>query len=116
MSELDTQTVGSMLGWSQFTMGHNSIKTVDGVMVLNICTLPDYALYLNQVSRKYLKGFQSYREDAICILKFSKGHNSVNSVGGAMALALSTLSDGALYLYQVLSKYLIGFQNYRLEQ
>ena len=69
-------------------------------MVLNLCISPDNALYLYQVSRKYLKGFQSYGEDAVCILKFSKGHNSVNSVGGVMALALSTLSDGTLYLYQ----------------
>ena len=45
----------------------------------------------------------------VCILKFSKGHNSVKSVGGAMVLVLSTLSDSVLYLYQVLSKYLIGF-------
>ena len=50
------------------------------------------------------KGFQSYQEDAVCILKFSKGHNFVNSVGGVMAFVLSTLSDGVLYLYQVLSK------------
>ena len=42
--------------------------------------------------------------DAICILKFSKGNKSVNSVGGIMVLVLSTLSDNALYLYQVLSK------------
>ena len=73
-------------------------------MVLNLRTSPDDALYLYQVSRKYLKGFQSYREDAVCILKFSKGHNSVNIVGGVMAFILSTLSDSVLYLYQVLSK------------
>ena len=85
-------------------------------MLLNLSTSPDDALYLYQVSRKYLKGFQSYREDTVCILKFSKGHNSVNSVDGVMALALSRLSDSALYLYQVLSKYLIGFQSYGLEQ
>ena len=83
---------------------HNSVKTVDGVMVLNLVTSSDNALYLYQVSRKYLKGFQRYQEDAVCILKFSKGHNSVNSVGGVMALVLSTLSDGVLYLYQVLLK------------
>ena len=81
-------------------------------MVLNLCTLPDDALYLYQLSRKYLKEFQSYREDAVCILKFSKGHISVYSVDGVMALVLSMLSDGDLYLYQVLSKYLIGFQSY----
>ena len=48
----------------------------------------------------------------VCILKFSKGHNSVNSVGGVMVLVLSTSPDSVLYLYQVLSKYLIGFQSY----
>ena len=72
-------------------------------MVLNLISLDD-ALYLYQVSRKYLKGFQSYQEDAVCILKFSKGHNSVNSIGGVMALVLSTFSDDVLYLYQVLLK------------
>ena len=47
-----------MLGWSQFTKGHNSIKA--GVMVLNLSKSSDDALYFYQVSRKYLKGFQSY--------------------------------------------------------
>ena len=60
VSELKTQTVGSTLGWSQFTKGHNSVKNVDGVMVVNLFVSSDYALYLYQVSRKYLKGFQSY--------------------------------------------------------
>ena len=40
----------------KFTKGHNSIKNVDGVMVLVLCILPDNALYLSQVLRKYLKG------------------------------------------------------------
>ena len=52
----------------------------------------------------------------VCILKFSKGHNSVNSVGGIMVLVLSTSSDSVLYLYQALSKYLMGFQSYGPEQ
>ena len=43
----------------------------------------------------------------ISILKFAKEHNSVKTVGGDMALVLPTLSDNALYLYQVLPKYLI---------
>ena len=60
VSELQTQTVGLMLGWSKFTKGQNSVKTVDGVMVLNLCTSTDDALYLNKVSRKYLTRFQSY--------------------------------------------------------
>ena len=58
--ELQTQTVGSTLGWPQFTKWHNSDKTVNGVMILNLCTPSNDALYLYQVSRKYLKGFQSY--------------------------------------------------------
>ena len=33
-----------------------------------------------------------------------------------MVIILSIFSDGVLYLYQVLSKYLIGFQSYGLEQ
>ena len=82
-------------------------------MVLNLCTSSDDAIHLYQVSRTYLKGFQRY---AVCIMKFSKGHNSVNNVGGVMELVLSTLSDGALYLYQLLSKYLIGFQSNRLKR
>ena len=45
----------------------------------------------------------------VCILKFSKGHNSAYSVGGVMVFVLSILPDSVLYLYQVLSKYLIGF-------
>ena len=39
--------------------GHNSIITADGVIVLNLYTLSDDALYLYQVSIKYLTGFQS---------------------------------------------------------
>ena len=77
-------------------------------MVLNLCTSSDDAVYLYQVSRKYVKGFQSYLEDAACILKFSKGHTPVNNVGGVMVLALSTLPDSGIYMYQVLSKYLKG--------
>ena len=59
VSKLLTQTVGWTIGWSYFTKGYNSIKTVD-FMVLNLCTLFGDALYLHQVSRKYLKGFQIY--------------------------------------------------------
>ena len=54
VSELETQTVGLTLGWSQFIKGHNSIIAVNVVMVLNLCTSSDDTLYLYQVSRKYL--------------------------------------------------------------
>ena len=36
----------------------------------------------------------------ICILKFAKGHNSVQSIGGVMVLGLSISSDNALYCYR----------------
>ena len=41
VSETETQTVGSTLGCSQFTKGHNSVYTVIVVTVLNLCTSSD---------------------------------------------------------------------------
>ena len=35
---------------TQFTKGHTSIKTADGLIVLVLCTLSDDALYFYQVS------------------------------------------------------------------
>ena len=52
----------------------------------------------------------------ICILKFAKQHYYVKTVGGVMGNVLSALSDNALYLYQVLPKYLKGFKSYQPEQ
>ena len=40
----------------KFTKGHNSIRNLDEVTVLVLCTSPDNALYLSQVLRQYLKG------------------------------------------------------------
>ena len=52
VSELQTQTLRLTTGSSKFTKGHYSAKTVDGVMVLNLCTSSDDVLNLYQVSRK----------------------------------------------------------------
>ena len=60
ISDLQTQVVGSTLGQSQFTKGHNSVKSVDVVTVPSLYTISDDALYLYQVSRNYLRGFHSY--------------------------------------------------------
>ena len=49
-------------------------------------------------------------------LKLAKEHKSVKNVDGVKVLVLSTLSDNALYLYQVLTRYLVGYQNYGPEQ
>ena len=43
VSEIQIQTAGLRLGWSQFTTGLNSIKKLDAVLVLNFCTLSDNA-------------------------------------------------------------------------
>ena len=69
-----------------------------------------------QVSQGFRVADLNSRVNVGWSLKFAKGHNSVKSVGGVMVPDLSTLSDNALYLYKVLSKYLIGFQSVRPEQ
>ena len=57
VSELVTE--GLMLGWLQFTKGHNSIKTVNGFMVLYLCTSSDDALYLYPMFQENIsKGFR----------------------------------------------------------
>ena len=43
----------------KFTKGHNSIKTVDRVMVLALCNLSDYALYLSQFCQSISMGFRN---------------------------------------------------------
>ena len=49
-------------------------------MVFVLCTSSDHAIYLYQVSQKYLKEFQSYGADMISIPTFTKGHNSVKKL------------------------------------
>ena len=61
--------------------GHNSLKNVGRVMVLNLCTSSYDALYLVY-----------NRADMTFIGKISKGYNSV---------FLCTSSDDGLYLYKV---------------
>ena len=57
-------------------MGNNSAKNVGGVNVVNLCMSSGHALYLCQVSRNYLEGYQSYRADTISVRKITKGNNS----------------------------------------
>ena len=51
----------------------------------------------------------------ICILKFTKGHNSSKPVGGVTVRIFCTVSDEALYVYHVSKKYLKGVQRKRPE-
>ena len=67
--------------------------------------------YTKQQNKNSAKGYFAPGKDHV-----TKGHNSVNNVGGVMVLVLSTLCDNALHLYHVLPKYFIGFQCYGHEQ
>ena len=48
------------------------------------------------------------------MLKFTKGHYSVESVGEVTVLILFTSSDNALHLYQALLKYLKGLLSLKI--
>ena len=58
VSESETQTAGSTLGWSQFTKGHNSIKTVNVVSVLNLCTASDMLYICTKFQENISKAFR----------------------------------------------------------
>ena len=45
---------------SKFSKRHRFVENIGGIMILDFNTFSDHALYLYKVSRKYLKGFQSY--------------------------------------------------------
>ena len=47
------------------------------------------------------KGFRVTELTQFLISKISKGHHSVNNVGGLVVLVLCLLSDDAVYLYKV---------------
>ena len=111
VSELQIQIVELTLGRSQFTKGHNSIKTVDGVTVLNSAQL-----YIVPSFKKISQTVSQLLSRCHLHTEIFKGHNSVKNVDGAMILVLCTSSDNALYLYQVLPKYLKGFQSNRPKQ
>ena len=70
------------------------LKNVNGVAALHLSTLPDNALYLYQISLKYLRGFHSYSANTISLLIFSKRHNSFINIE-VNVLVLYTSSDDA---------------------
>ena len=81
--------------------GNNSAKNEGRVTVFNLCTSSGHALYFYQVSRNYLKWYQSYRADTISILKITKGNNSAKNVGEVTVFNLCASPGHALYLCQV---------------
>ena len=49
-----------MISLLKFSKEHNSVTNVGRVKMFFLCISSDGALYLYQVSLKYLKGFQCY--------------------------------------------------------
>ena len=90
----------------KITKGNNSAKNVGGVTVVDLCMSSGHALYFYQVLWNYLERYQSYRADAISILKITKGNDSTKNVGGVTVVNLCTSSDHALHLCQVSWNYL----------
>ena len=64
--------------------------------------MADHALHLYQVSRNYLKWYQSCGADTISIRKITKENNSAKNVGGLTIFNRCMSSGHALYFYQVL--------------
>ena len=85
----------------KITKENNAAKNVDGINLFNLCMSSGHALYLCQVSRNYLKQYQSYRADTISIWKITKANNSAKNVGRVTVVHLCMLSGHALYLCQV---------------
>ena len=84
--------------------GHNSLKNVGQIMVLNLCTSSYDALYLYiciKFHENILDGIKVIERTQFSNEKISKVHNSVKNVDGVTVLFLCTLSDGSLYLYKV---------------
>ena len=69
-------------------------------MALILCLPSDDALCLIQFYTKISSTVRSFRTDTVFLLNITNQNNSEKN-GGVMVLVLSTLSDKALYLYQV---------------
>ena len=69
-------------------------------MVLVLCLLSNVYI-CTQFHGNNSKGFRAFEGLLFPYSGFSKGHNSVKTVGSVMALVLCILPDLALYLYKV---------------
>lgn len=98
----------------KFRWGINPSKIQEGLRFLLFanCRMVLIFVPLYQVLWKYVKEFQSYGADTVSPLKFSKGRNYFNTNDKVTVLHLHTLSDYAVYLYQISQKYVKAFCNY----
>ena len=71
-------------------------------MVLDLSATSDHACICTKFHENISKSFRVTELTQFLISKFSKGHNSVKTVGEVMVLVLNTSSNHTLYLYKVL--------------
>ena len=98
----------SMIGWSQMLTDGHTDKRMD----IQMDEQMENWIPILQNDKNFSQDNVAPGKDHVT-MKFTKGHNSVKSVGEVKVLVLCTLSDNALYLYQVLPKCFKGFQSYR---
>ena len=90
------------------TKGCNAVPNEGQVIVLNLCTSSDHALYLyhfgkiSQNVSELLRGHE----------KFTKENNFVKNVGRETVLIFCTSSDKTLYFEELSGKYLLRFKSY----
>ena len=95
-----------------FKKGHNSLKNVGRVMVLNLC-ISSYNLYIcTKFHENISKDFNVFEQTWFPNWNFQKGNNSIKNVYGVIVLVPCTSPDSTLYFYQVTWKYLKRFGSY----
>ena len=68
------------------------------ILILALCKLCNLTLFLYIFYENISKGFRVTEMTQFLISTFSKGHHSVENLGGVMTLVLNKVSDRALYL------------------
>ena len=89
-----------------------TLKLLDRVTVLALCTFSDGRLLIYQVSFNSLLYFQKYAPDKLFIAKIKRESSSVNTGDRVMVLAFCNSLHSPLSVYQVLFIYLQYFLRY----
>ena len=70
-------------------------------MVLVLCTLSDLDDFIWTKFNEKISKVSKLLSGQFLVSKFAKGHKSIQNVGIVMIVAPCTLSDHALYLYNI---------------
>ena len=90
-----------MISISIITKGHNFIRQVHEVTGLVLCRPTDEALHCTKYHEIILNHFKVIQQTGFPYQILQSGIILQKKVHGAVCLVLSTLSDDAVYLYQV---------------